>query len=331
MRQVAPKSRRYVCERCSLRGKEVWFKLEEKMHAHQQQHANCLINFWCECGEMVVDNDQDILLHREEMSHRRWVDAQLRAQDETRVIRRGHALPSQCPLCGIDFPLRSASFLEQHIQTCGGVPPLDQFQRDDDDYNDGDHGMDDPLSPDNNNSNGSDAVAISPRVYGPLPPPPPWENNLFVSVAPPNTLSVKRGDAILLEGLLVSGHFLAHRELDTIYRVLNNPIFKEAYMQGDISSSYRQARNVDRSSFNARWTKVSGAQGTFFFCRNLLDVFGEMMSDAAVVENLDFEGEMFEVEGFPFCWGASRAAFPVSKAIQERVRHGGNDDVHCIE
>jgi len=303
------RGRRLTCETCALAGNEVFFYNLAKYHEHLRSHANRLIPIRCDCGVDVVNRQEDIDAHRAEEFHRNWEAEQQRAA-RRRQQRAGHngLDERRCPHCGQSFEGRGEHTFMSHIGACADV-----------DHHDAHNGGDELLLAQRD-------VHHQPALQNSFGPRPEWENRLFL---PEVTTPIQNVcDSILLNSLAAGGKQLPHSTLDLLYRILNNPKFKEEYQRGGFSNTYSQARKTTLDSFHNKWKECTFGNSTFFV-RDLSEVMAEQLADPALVESFDFIGETFTLNGIEF--GVTRAAFPTSHAIQERARQKFGGDVHVIE
>ena len=322
------------CNDCLAVGIDKTFFSDKKHAEHATQHRVGLISHTCACGAEFANNGQGRDSHnamcrlqkKKQQSSKRRDDDDEEDEDAIGSSKDRRVMVSTCPICGEDFSERTFSAFVLHQENCVNSRPRDpeenfNFEAEAAPAPSQDQeiagSVGDVLAEDALENGLRVGQAAFPfessdadpeKLFNDFGPAPPWTNDKnFCSTG--DTEQSYNGllcDAILLNTLRAEGHAaISNAALETVYRVLNNLEFREAFARGEFSSSYREARKKEKSTALSKFKRVVH-NGSVCHVRDLKEVCVELMGDQAVLKGMDFDGtDDVVTENDGISWGTN--------------------------
>jgi hypothetical protein len=289
----------HTCEDCDAVGVAQVFMTEQSFLQHTAQHKVGLILFFCKrCNVQLVNRAADRLSH---------------SQVCAGVVRKKRAEGyGECPTCHVAFADgQSESSRVAHISSCDGLDQgVDGLQglAVDTNVNDEEVGLEEVAAELRNEGLRNSGVNFKTgeAAFGDFGPEPPWsQDKNFRSYA--EQFDVHQGydvhgefrcDAMLLNGLRAGGHAdVSNAALGILFRILNTPEFRSAYLARELSTSLDVALAREEVLFGRQFQEVRH-NGSVCFVRDLRDVVCDIFGDIALAESFIYENNSNETVNF---------------------------------
>lgn len=301
--------RQQECTMCAAVGEKRVFFSPSRFQQHQRQHDEGVVFYLCSCGERVA-NRADL---RAEHQMQSMCDREL-SRKRRRQRNDGEedaAEERRCPRCGRVIN-GSVSHLDVHVETCADAGAVEM------------------------QSEGEEIALEHEHVAQVMfdESAPNWLQEREFRVEMQALPSIVQGDAMLLYGLISSGHYdVSNGAFDFLFKLFSTPAFRDALLDGEISRSFSRAQKaLTQFQKEEQWKEVHTLKSTFFV-RDLRDVVLEFLEDGPLVKSLELtgRGEGISFEGRDsVLWGKHWTAFPVYQTRRQQVKSQFGNECELI-
>ena len=311
---------------CLVSGCTRFFYNREKAAAHEKEHRHLDDVIVCECGGEVLRSCLEE--HQADLAH----------LQHTGQVRRSRSTNYNTDVnvcvCGVSLQGRSEGFRWQH-NSCLPMPrdpelaiEPDQDYLIDDVEDDIGVFQDMPFDPVSESFN----VALEE------------ENEHSYAAADVIAVECQRqqhkskwealpdADILLINALRLAGHHPTDSLMETLYKVINSSKFREALIDGKVSSSFQQARAKERKVFENKNFLRKEVQDTIIYYRPPKGILEDIAGDGALLDHLILDPRIDSFEEDSLLWGTHYTSSTNYARIRSFVkeRHGKLTEPLCL-